>query len=334
MTLYRKLSRSPKQFLTVTGMNLHQFQVLLPRFSQAFARQEQKRKAVVVKTKAVRQRGAGGGSQFAHELTDQMLMLLIYYRLYLTQEFLTLLFRHQNKSSISRNISSMRALFAEVLPTHAKARGKVLLLAKKEQARRGKRISSIEEFKEAYPELTFIIDGVEQPKRKPKNKEKRRSDYSKKKSRHTRKQIVISTPSGIIVSQSKSVGGRSHDFKAFKEDRSVQAVCQEFGEHRVCLYADSGFQGMEDFNLPLEARLIQRARRNHPLTRDQKLLNRLRSSTRIRIEHTLSRRKKYAIASEVYRNRDEDYDATMNVVSGLVNLRAFDRIFQRTGLAI
>jgi hypothetical protein len=315
-------------------MNLPQFQALLPHFTQAFEQQEQKRKAVVVKTKAERKRGAGGGSQFVHELTDQMLMLLIYYRLYLTQEFLTLLFKHQHKSSISRNISQMRALFEAVLPTHAKARAKVLSLAKKEQERRRKRISSIEEFKEAYPELTFIIDGVEQEKRKPQKKEQRKGDYSKKKSRHTRKQIVISTPSGIIVSQSKSVGGRAHDFKAFKEDSSIQAVCREFGSHRVQLYADSGFQGMADLSLPLEARLIQRARRNHPLTRDEKKLNRLRSSTRIKVEHTLSRRKKYAVAASVYRNRDEDYDATMNVVSGLVNLRAFDRIFQRTGLAI
>jgi hypothetical protein len=185
MTLYRKLSRSPKQFLTVTGMNLHQFQELLPHFTQAFERQEQKRKAVVVKTRVARRRGAGGGSQFTHELADRMLMLLIYYRLYLTQEFLALLFKHQHKSSISRNISSMRALFAEVLPTHRQARSKVLSLATKEQQRRGKRIGSLEEFKEAYPELTFIIDGVAQPKRKPKNKEKRKSDYSKKKSRHT-----------------------------------------------------------------------------------------------------------------------------------------------------
>lgn len=334
MTLYRKLSRSPKQFLTVTGMNLHQFQALLPKFTRAFEGRERWRKAFVVKTKAARQRGAGGGPQFAHELADRLLMLLIYYRLYLTQEFLTLLFKHQHKSSISRNISQMRPLLAAVLPTHTQARSKVLSLAKKERERRGKRISTIEGFKEAYPELTFIIDGVEQEKRKPKNKEKRKSDYSKKKSRHTRKQIVISTPSGIIVSQSESVGGRAHDFKVFKEDRSIKEVCQAFGEHRVCLYADSGFQGIEDLSLPVESRLIQRGRRNHPLTRDQKLLNRLRSSTRIKVEHTLSRRKKYAIASSVYRNRDEDYDATMNVVSGLVNLRAFDRIFQRTGLAI
>jgi hypothetical protein len=228
----------------------------------------------------------------------------------------------------------MRELLEAVLPTHAKALKKVLALATKEENRRQKRISSIEEFKEAYPELTFIIDGVEQAKRKPQNKEKRKSDYSKKKARHTNKQIVISTPSGIIVSQSKSVGGRAHDFKAFKEDHSVQGVCQEFGLHRVTLYADSGFQGMADLNLPLEPRLIDRARRNHPLNRDQKFLNRLRSATRIRVEHTLSRRKKYAIASSTYRNKDEDYDSTMNVVSGLVNLRAFDRIFQRTGLNV
>lgn len=64
-------------------------------------------------------------------------------------------------------------------------------------------------------------------------------------------------------------------------------------------------------NLPLEPRLIQRARRSHPLTREQKLLNRLRSTTRIKVEHTLSRRKKYAIAHSIYRNPDEDYDSIM-----------------------
>ncbi len=96
--------------------------------------------------------------------------------------------------------------------------------------------------------------------------------------------------------------------------------------------ASGGFDGIDNLGLPLSARINERARRNHPLTRDQKKLNRLRSSTRIRIEHTFSRRKKYQIAADVYRNRDEDYDATMNVVAGLVNLRAYERIFQRTGL--
>jgi hypothetical protein len=226
MNLYRKLAKKPKQFLTVTGMNLSQFEELLPQFRESFQLQEQNRKAVVVKTRQKRRRASGGGAQFKHSLEEQLLMLLIYYRLYLSQEFLTLLFKFENKSSISRNIKLMRALFEEVLPTHRKALQKILRLAEKEQKRRQKRISSIEEFQEAYPELSFIIDGVEQEKRKPKDKEKRQSDYSKKKARHTKKQIVISTPSGIIVSQSRAVGGRAHDFKAFKEDKSVQDVCE------------------------------------------------------------------------------------------------------------
>src|SRR5919205_177056 len=58
------------------------------------------------------------------------------------------------------------------------------------------------------PELTFIIDGVEQPKRKPKDKQKRKDDYSGKKKRHTRKQVITGTRSGLIVDQSPSVGGR------------------------------------------------------------------------------------------------------------------------------
>jgi hypothetical protein len=68
------------------------------------------------------------------------------------------------------------------LPVPERARQRILELADKEQKRRKKRISSVDEFRQAYPELTFIIDGVEQPKRKPKAPKKRKSDYSGKKS--------------------------------------------------------------------------------------------------------------------------------------------------------
>jgi hypothetical protein len=334
LSLYRKLARKPKQFLSVTGMTLTDFQRLLPQFAQANQELERRRKACVVRTKQARQRCAGGGAKFANDLPDRLLMLLLYYRLYLTQEFLTLLFRAADKSLICRNIQLMRPVFETVLPVPARARARILSLAKKEQARRRKRIGTGEEFREAYPELAFIIDGGEQPKRKPKDPAKRKSDYSGKKRRHTRKQLVIGTPAGIIVDQSPSVGGRPHDFKVFREDHATRAVCAEFKDYRVTMYGDSGFAGMGALGLPVEVRLNERARRNHPLTREQKQLNSLRSATRIEIEHTFSRRKKYRIASETYRNRDEDYDQAMNIVGGLVNLRAYDRIFQRTGLQL
>lgn len=334
MDFYTKLARRPTLFLSVTGMHLHSFQELLPQFEQAFLKLEAQRKCKTVRSSTDRQRAAGGGRAFNNDLANRLLMLSVYYRLYLTQEFMTFLFKAADKSVICRNIQQMRPVMEAVLPTPERARQRIFSLAKAEHERRKKRIGSIEEFREAYPELTFIIDGVEQPKRKPKDKQKRKDDYSGKKKRHTRKQLITSTPSGIIVDQSPSVGGRQHDFQVLKEDHAQRGIFNEFAEVRASLYGDSGFQGMAEMGLPLEVRLIERARRNHPLQREQKKLNSLRAATRVKVEHTISRRKKYRIAGEQYRNRDEDYDQAMNIVGGLVNLRAYERVFQRIGVRL
>lgn len=334
MDFYTKLARRPKLFLSVTGMQLHTFQELLPQVEQAFFKLEAERKGKTVRAAADRQRAAGAGRAFNNDLANRALMLLVYYRLYLTQDFMTFIFKAAHKSVICRNMQLIRAAIEAVLPTPERARKRIFSLAKAEHERRKKRIGSIEEFREAYPELSFIIDGVEQPKRKPKDKQKRKDDYSGKKKRHTRKQLITGTPSGIIVDQSPSVGGRTHDFQAFKDDHRQRGLLKEFGAIRASVYGDSGFQGMAEMGLPVAVRLIERARRNHPLKREQKKLNHLRSSVRVKIEHTISRRKKYRVASEQYRNRDEDDDQTMNIVGGLVNLRAYERVFQRTGVRL
>ena len=85
---------------------------------------------------------------------------------------ISLLFKAVNKSVICRNIAVLEA----VLPVPERARGRILAIAKTEAARRQKRIGTVEEFVEAYPELMFLIDGVEQEKRKPKDKERRKND--------------------------------------------------------------------------------------------------------------------------------------------------------------
>src|SRR6476659_1756971 len=334
MDLYKKLQRNPKQFLAFTGMPLHTFQDLLPQFQQAFDDLQQRRKRHTVRSQSNRQRQPGGGKAFHNGLENRLLMVLVYYRLYLTQEFMTLLFNAADKSLISRNIQLMRQVLEALLPTPERARQRLLSLAKGEGERRNKRIGTIEEFRDAYPELTFIIDGVEQPKQKPKDQQKRKADYSGKKKRHTRKQLLTTTVSGIIVDQSPSVGGRTHDFQAFKEDCAKRSVCREFAAVWATFYADSGFQGMQKVGLPVEVRLQERGRRNHPLTPSQQQLNAIRSRVRVKVEHTISRRKKYRIAAEVYRNRDEDYDQVMTIVGGLVNLRAYERIFQRAGVRL
>lgn len=331
MSFYPILARNPQQFLSCSGMPLPLFEHYLPQFEAAFRSCDEKRKARVVRTGNARMRARGGGGQFEHPLADRLLMLLLYYRLYVTPDFLTLLFSGCDKSTICRTIAAMRPVFEAVLPTPERQRRKILALARAEQERR-KRISSIAEFIETYPELTFLIDGTEQPKRRPQDPNKQKDDYSGKKKRHTRKQLLTTTPSGHIVDQSPSTGGRTHDFTLLKDDKTNRPVFSDYADVRATFYADSGFQGMADLALPVTVRLIDRARRNHPLTTYQKQINHLRAHIRIPVEHTIAARKKYRIAAEVYRNKDEQYDQDMNIVAGLVNLRASDRLFQKTGL--
>ena len=105
---------------------------------------------------------------------------------------MTLLFKAENKSVISRSIKIIKPIIEKVLATPEKARKASVELAKREVSRR-KRIGTIEEFIENYPELEILIDGKEQPKRRPKDKEKKKSQYSGKKKKHTLKQLISST---------------------------------------------------------------------------------------------------------------------------------------------
>ncbi len=342
MGLFCKLQNKPTLFLSITGMQRNRFESLMPEFERAYEQLEAQRKSRVVKTGQERQRKPGGGAPFSTELAERLLMLLLYYRFYLTQEFMTLLFDVENKATISRAIRQVQPVFEAVLPVPERARKTVVALAEKETERRRQRINNLEDFLREYPELSILIDGTEQPKQRPQDKKKRKSDYSGKKRRHTLKQILTATPSGIILDQSQSVGGRCHDFRAFKahvaEDWLGGAgvkgstMFEQLRSLRVVCTTDSGFTGIDKLSLPMTTRVVERARRGHPLSPEQKVLNRVRSRARIKVEHTISHRKKYRIASALYRNADQYYDGVMNVVGGLVNLRAYDRIVQQTGI--
>lgn len=338
MGLFRKLKGKPALFLSTTGMRLDRFEQLMPEFEKAYEQLEAQRKSCVVKTGQERRRSPGGGAQFSTELQERLLMLLVYYRPYLTQEFMTLLFEVEDKATISRAIGQMRPVFEAVLPVAQRARETVVALAEKETQRRRKRINNVED----YPEISILIDGTEQPKRRPKDPKKRKSDYSGKKKRHTLKQVITATSKGIILDQSPSVGGRCHDFRAFKAHVAQgwfdgggtpgTAMFEQLRRLRIVGTTDSGFTGIDKLLLPISTRIVERARRGHRLTAEQKVLNRVRSRERIQVEHTIGRRKKYRIASAVYRGADHDYDGAMNLVGGLVNLRAYDRIASETGI--
>ena len=102
-------------------MELSEFECLLPA-SARLDQQEQQRKARVVRMGKALQRKPGGGVQYTNSPPDRCLMLLLYYLLYFSQEFLTLLFKTANKSVICRGIQAVRPLWEAVLPLSERVR--------------------------------------------------------------------------------------------------------------------------------------------------------------------------------------------------------------------
>lgn len=317
MLTYQKISKHPSHFLRYTGLTIQQFDRVYNELAPQAERARQERLF-----RPDRLRGLGGGGQYHLSLRDRFVMTLCYHRLYLSHALLSYLF-DLDSSNVCRNIRELRPLIEAVLPNPKRVLAKVVETAK--------RISTPEELFRQFPDLKTIIDATEQPIQRPKDKKKRDAHYSGRRKRTTKKRQErreqasdAVTHAGILLDQSPGVPGRVHDFTLFKEHYGASPPFADL-LGRTIGYADSGYQGIEDF-LPStnRIRLIQRARRNRPLTVEQRKLNSLRSSIRIGVEHTLSRVKKYRIASEVYRGSESAYDSHMNLVAGLVNLRTLD----------
>ena len=82
---------------------------------------------------------------------------------------------------------------------------------------------------------------------------------------------------------------------------------------------DKGYDGIKN-DYP-DTRIYQpyKARRNHPLTDEQRVYNRFLSSYRVVVEHTLAQMNKYQVLAQTYRHQKDGHTQIVRVVAGLVN---------------
>jgi hypothetical protein len=125
-------------------------------------------------------------------LEDHLLVMLIYYRCYVTQEFIGFLYGVE-RSVICRTIKRIEA--------HAKPLFGI---------RRDPRLTRDEA-------SALIVDCTEQPVQRPGKEAKQGRHYSGKKKRHTLKTEYIVTEAGRIASVSPSHPGSSHDLTIRRE---------------------------------------------------------------------------------------------------------------------
>jgi hypothetical protein len=305
MLRYQLLARSPALLRSFTGLDKAEFDSLYSNVESRHSKFERERLS-----RGDRERAIGAGRPFALSLRDRLLMLLVYYRLYVSMTLVEFLFEI-DQTNVSRNIRILEPLVRQCVPLPEKV------------YERAKRASTPEEVEEYFPGFKAFIDATEQEIPRPKRKAKRVSHYSGKKKRHTVKTQLTVNSKGAIVHRTNHARGRRNDYAIFKRNRP------ELPEG-VRLGVDLGYNGIQnDFPemepmVPFKKRSPGRGHKGvkaKPLTPYQKRFNRELSKARVVVEHTISRMKKFRIMGEEFRNRLKRYDLMTDIVSGLVNLR-------------
>ncbi len=101
-----RLSRNPKAFERLTGLQVATFSQLLKDIEPLWEAAEHKRLS-----RRERKRAIGAGTPYSLPLCDRLLMLLIYYRTYVTHAFLGFMF-HLDDSNVGRCINRLKPCLA------------------------------------------------------------------------------------------------------------------------------------------------------------------------------------------------------------------------------
>jgi hypothetical protein len=300
MFSYEMLSKKPLLFKSFTGLTVQEFddiynKEITKRYHDYEIKRLEKRKN--------RERSIGAGRHFKLDLKDRVLMLLVYYRLYITYTLTGFLF-DLDQSNICRDIQKLESLVRQCLPIPQKIYNIT------------KRLRTLDEIEKYFPGFMSFIDSTEQQIPRPTgNKRKRALFYSGKKKRHTVKTQLMTNNHGIIIYKSNHKNGRRHDYDIYKENHPVTPK-------EVVNVFDLGYLGVgKDYPEQLSS-LPNRKKRNMDPSEEEKEYNVIHAKKRIVIEHTICRLKKFRILADVFRNRlKRKYNKVSDIVSGLVNYR-------------
>lgn len=285
---YAEARTKPRVFQQLTGMRVEEFDLLLSAFEKAYEEDEHERG---------HPENRAGRKAVLRTCQDKLFFILFYLRHYPTQEVLGFLF------GISQGQANQ--WIHRLTPIVKKALGEEGKLP-------GRTADECKAFLQDCPELAFLIDGTERPIRRPQDSEDRRKDYSGKKKRHTKKNIVITEKAtGEVLGLGATQPGSKHD-KACADEANYTFPAGS------TLFQDTGFQGYAPEGASTEQ--PTKKPRGKELSPEQKEENRKISSKRILVEHSIGGIKIFQSVSTIFRNIKEGFeDLVMETVCGLFN---------------
>jgi hypothetical protein len=205
LLFYDRLSKKPSLFKSFIGLSVKQFDDIYDEIKSKYTKHKIKR----LSYRKDRERSIGGGRHFKLDVKNRIIMVLMYYRLYITYTLTGLLF-DLDQSNICRDIQKMESLIRTCLPIPHKI------------YKITKRLKTPEEVEEYFPGFMAFIDITEQQIPRPKDKRKRKMYYSGKRKKHTVKNLYMVNKDEIIFYKTKhKQKGKKHDFRIYKKNHPV-----------------------------------------------------------------------------------------------------------------
>lgn len=286
-----KVLNNSRLVRAVLGVTKEEFEALLIVFEQVVLEHREQWK---------RKRAVGGGAEGNIKSPKKKLFYILFYaKTYPTFDVAAFAFA----SSKSRT----HRWTHDILPLLEKTLGRKVVLPKR-------RISTPEEFFASFPGIKEVmLDGVERPTIRSQKGKAQKKHYSGKKKRHTRKNIVVTDEKKRILILTPSKHGNVHDKKIADKNLLARGIPDE-----VSILADTGFQGLSKQHP--NVLMPKKKPRGGCLTDDEKEMNKLISSVRVKVEHAIGGMKRFRCVSDIYRNKNGFDDRLVNAAAGLWNL--------------
>ena len=295
---YERLKRFPTVFKSMTGLRVPQFDDLTTDMRPRLFAAQQARLARPRRTRAI-----GAGHPFELDPRNQVLLTVIWLRLYPIHEVLAYLFGVSD-STISRTI-------ARVLP---------LLEASGQDTMRmpdpgRKRRRTLDALLAETPDLVVVVDTFEQPVQRHQDRSVADTYYSGKKKRHTMKvQVAVNEQTGQVVDVPESALGPTADIKVLEESGLLERLPAGIGAIGDLAYV--GIDKLHPSGLGAAPRKKPRGKDRPP---EDVCYNQAFSRRRLVVEHTIGRMRRYQSMTQLDRNHRQGHTARTRAVAGLVN---------------
>ncbi len=291
-----RLRQHPSVFRSLTGVPTGVFDGLTADVLPALAEAEFARR-----NRPDRDRAVGAGHPFGLEPADQLLLAVVWLRVYPTHAVLAYLF------GVSE--SAARRTLGRVRPVLAKAGKETMRVPDPGKYARRDFPARLKD----APGRAVLVDTFGQPTERPKRRQ-RAYDAGKKK-RHTLKsQLGVDEDSGRVVHVPPSAPGPTADLTLLKRSRLLG--CPPKG---VGLLGDTAYIGAGAVRPGVVCATPRRKPRGKPRPAADRGYNRAIPRRRVRVEHTIRRVRVFQALTQVNRHGRKKHEYRVRAVAGLVD---------------